>query len=163
MERPFRVQPSGASSALLVGGIGLFGLLAFSLTLQPPYDAGADALQRALGWARAGLLTAGAATFLIGLAVSLRSDDFPLPRRSPFILPPRRRSPAAFTLVALGGTPDDARAIADANDAAEAIRLLWEWSEMHPDEHVVVFNADAEPVAFKRPAWVPSPMQRGAA
>jgi hypothetical protein len=157
VERPFRARPSGTSSALLAGGVGLFGLLALSLALQPPYDAGADGLQKLLEWARAGLLTAGAATFLIALAVSLRSDEFPLPRRSPFVLPPQRpRGTAAFTLVALGGTPDDTRAIADADDAAEAVRLLWEWSDKHPDEHVLVFNAEAEPVAFKRPAWLPS-------
>ncbi len=164
MERPFRSRPSGASSALLAGGIGLFGLLAYSLTLQAPYDAGADTLQRTIGWARAGLLTAGAATFLVGLAVSLRGDDSPLPRWTSFGMPAERsRGEAAFTVVALGGTPDDTRAIADAEDAEEAIALLWQWSDMYPDEHVVVFDADAEPVAFKRPASPRSSIRRGAA
>jgi hypothetical protein len=164
MERPFRTRPSGASSALLAGGIGVFGLLAYSLTLQAPYDAGADALQRTLGWARAGLLTAGAATFLVGLAVSLRNEEAPLPRWASFGAPgTRSRADAAFTVVALGGTPDDTRAIADAKDAAEAVALLWQWSEMYPDEHVVLFGADAEPVAFKRPASPQTEFRRGAA
>ncbi|MGD9893477.1 MAG: hypothetical protein AB7R89_26200 [Dehalococcoidia bacterium] len=164
MERPFRTRPSGASSALLAGGIGVFALLAYSLTLQAPYDAGADTLQRTLGWARAGLLTAGAATFLIGLAVSLRSDDAPLARWASFGRSGvRTLDSAAFTVVALGDTPDDARAIADAGSAEEAIALLWQWSDRYPDEHVVVFDADAEPMAFKRPVYPSSAMRQGAA
>jgi hypothetical protein len=164
MERPFRTRPSGASSALLAGGIGVFALLAYSLTLQAPYDAGADTLQRTLGWARAGLLTAGAATFLIGLAVSLRPDDASHSRWSIFGgSGARTTSVAPFTVVALGDTPDDARAIADARDADEAIALLWQWSNMYPDEHVVVFDADAELMAFKRPVFPPTEMRQGAA
>ena len=164
MERPFRVRPSRGSSALLAGGIGVFALLAYSLTLQAPYEAGADALQQTLGWARAGLLTAGAAAFLVGLAVSFRGDVTPLHRWTPFGgFAARVPSDAAFTVVALGDTPDDARAIADAGDAEEAIAILWRWSDMHPDEHVVVFDAEAEPMAFKRPAVPPAEIRRGAA
>jgi hypothetical protein len=76
---------------------------------------------------------------------------------------PAKPPPTAFTLVALGRTPDDTRAIADAATASEAIRLLWDWAEAHPDEHIVIFNPDAEPVAFKRPAYGDQDWRRGAA
>ncbi|MGH2600767.1 MAG: hypothetical protein ACRDJ9_15450, partial [Dehalococcoidia bacterium] len=149
MERPLRHRPLIGSSILIAGIVGLFGLLAFSLLIQPPSDAGADSLQQMLGWARAGLFTAGAIAFLVGLAISLRGPGAPPERRSSLPVEPEpRRQPAAFTLVALGATPADTRAIADATSADEAIRLLWEWSEEHPEERVVLFNADAEPVAF---------------
>jgi hypothetical protein len=161
MERPTIPRPSGASSTLLGVTAGFLGLLALSLTFQPPYHPEADSVERLMGWLRAGLLTAGAAAFLLGLIFAMRNGDSPIPyRRSVVPMPPRPRRSAAFTLVALGGTPDDTRAIADAADAAEAVRVLWEWSDLHPDEHVVVFNAEAEAVAFKRPVWTGSTMRR---
>ncbi len=164
MQRIQRIRPAVLPSMAIAGTISVLGLLALSLLVQPPHDAGADSLQRMLGWARASLFSAGALVFLLGLIVALRSGG------APDVAPPgpRRFSatrplPVAFTLVALGRTPDDTRAIVDAASAAEAIRILWEWSEEYPDEHVVIYDRDGEPIAFKRPLWSARAAGRGAA
>ncbi len=161
MERISRLRPVLGPSAVIVLMAGILGLVLISLMIQPPYGAQADSTQRMLGWVRAGLFTVGALAFITGLVIALRGNGRPEAvaiHREP---PPPKPLPAAFTIVALGRTPDDTRAIADATTALEAIRLLWDWAEAHPDEHIVIFKADAEPVAFKRPAY--SGIRRGAA
>ena len=163
MQRIPRRRPALGPSAVIVLTAAVLGLVLFSLAVQPPYDPGADATQRALGWVRAGLFTVGAFAFVAGLIIALRGGGRSAPvalRREPA---PPKPLPAAFTLVALGRTPDDTRAIADAPTALEAIRRLWDWAEAHPDEHIVIYNPDAEPVAFKRPAHVRRGLRRGAA
>ena len=164
MERIVRLRPAVAPSLAILAALGLAGLLTLSLAIQPPHDAGADPLQRTLGWARAALFTAGALAFLIGLVVSMRGGGSPqepgLLSRTP-ATPQARR--AAFTVVAFGRTPEDTRAIADAQDGAEALRLLRAWSEEYPDETIVVFDADAEPIVFKRSVRGAHLARRGAA
>ena len=161
MERIWRLRPVLGPSAVVVLTAAVLGLVLFSLMAQPPYEPGADATQRMLGWLRAGLFTAGALAFIAGLVIALRGNDRPAPVAIRFDPAPAKPLAAVFTVVALGRTPDDTRAIADAATAEEAIRLLWDWAAAHPDEHIVIFNADAEPVAFKRP--VDSIFRRGAA
>ncbi len=164
MQRIPRIRPAVMPSVAILLTVGLLGLLALSLTVQPPHDAGADSLQQMLGWARASLFTAGALAFLIGLVIALRSSRSPDAATRDTRPPTTSRPlPAPFTLVALGRTPDDARAITDTADAAEAIRILWQWSEEYPDEHVVIFDRQGEPVAFKRPLWSARSVRRGAA
>jgi hypothetical protein len=163
MERLSRLRPVLGPSLVVVLTAGMLGLVLVSLAVQPPYDAGADSTQRMLGWARAGLFTAGALAFAGGLALALRGGSPPAPvalRREPR---PPKPLPAAFTLVALGRTSEDTRAIADTATAVDAIRLLWQWADTHPDEHIVVFNPDAEPIAFKRPLRARGLLRRGAA
>ena len=164
MQRIQRIRPALMPSMAIAATISVLGLLALSLLVQPPYDAGADGLQRMLGWVRAALFSAGALAFLVGLIVSLRSGDSPEvaptgPRQSAGARP----LAAAFTLVALGRTPDDTRAIMDVPNAVEAIRILWQWSDEHPEEHVVIYDRDGEPVAFRRPPWTAQAARRGAA
>ena len=164
MQRIQRLRPALMPSMAIAVTISVLGLLALSLLVQPPYDAGAGTLQRMLGWARAALFSAGALAFLVGLIVSLRSGDPPdVAPSGPRQFTGARPLPTAFTLVALGRTPDDTRAIMDAPDAVEAIRILWQWSDEHPEEHVVIYDRDGEPVAFKRPLWSARAAGRGAA
>jgi hypothetical protein len=153
MIRITRLRPAIAPTAVaLVVGVGMAGLIAASFVVQRPYEVGADGAQQVLGWARAGLFTAGAVAFATGLAMALRGvrDELPPSVWTAPATPPRVL-PASFTLVALGRSPEDTRAIADADTAAEAIRILREWSEDYPSERIVIFNADAEPIAVKRP------------
>ena len=164
MQRIQRIRPALMPSMAIAATISVLGLLALSLLVQPPYDAGADTLQRMLGWARAALFSAGALAFLVGLIASLRcGDSAGVAPTGPRQSAGARPLPAAFTLVALGRTPDDTRAIMDAPDAVEAIRILWQWSDEHPEEHVVIYDRDGEPVAFKRPLWSARAAGRGAA
>jgi hypothetical protein len=154
MQRMSKLRPAFGPSAVIVITAAVLGLVLFSLSVQPPYDDGADATQRMLGWVRAGLFTLGALAFVAGLVIALRGTGQPAAAiqqepRAPKPLP------AAFTLVALGRTPDDARAITDVASAGEAVQLLWAWTETYPDEHVVIFNEHAEPVAFRRPTVSP--------
>lgn len=156
MQRIVRLRPAIAPSLALAAIFGVLGLIVLSFVFQPPYEAGADSTQRLLGWARAGLFTSGAIAFVVGLALAVRAS----PERRPAAIAPRampqppRSLPAVFTLVALGRTADDTRAIADAATPAEAVRLLREWSDTYPGEHIVIFDSDAEPVAFKRPTRI---------
>ena len=152
MQRVSRPRVSLVSSAVAVAGVTLAGLLALSMAVQPPREAGADTLEQLLGWLRAGMLTLGAIAFLAAIGVSFCSP--PTAEPADVIATPRtrRQSPAAFTLVALDGTPDDTRAITDASTAEEAVDLLWQWADEHPTEHVVVYDLKGEPIAFKRPA-----------
>lgn len=164
MHRIQRIRPVVAPSLAILATLALLALLALSLAVQPPHVAGADRAERVLGWARASLFTAGALAFLVGLIVSARAGSSSAEERTPVVhLPAQHPLPVAFTLVALGGSPEDTRAIADAPDGAAAIRILWEWSEAYPAEHVVIFNAEGEPIAFRRPARVSWLARRGAA
>jgi hypothetical protein len=163
MERISRLRPALGPTAAIVLTAGILGLILFSLMAQPPYDPEADAAERTLGWVRAGLFTAGALAFVAGLVIALRGGSRPETAAIGREASPAKLPPTAFTLVALGRTPDDTRAIADAATASEAIRLLWDWAEAHPDEHIVIFSPDAEPVAFKRPAYGDQDLHRGAA
>jgi hypothetical protein len=97
------------------------------------------------------LFTVGALAFVAGLVIALRGSGQPAAPPLRQESRPPNPSSATFTLVALGRTPDDARAISDAGSAREAVRLMWAWAESYPDEYVVVFNTHAEPIAFKRP------------
>ena len=160
--RPRAAAPSFAIAA----AIALLLLIILSVALQPPRGDG-DTLQQALGWARAAFFSAAACAFVLGLAVFLRSSNDPVrpvhpPARSPY-LRSRPEPRGTFTLVALGGTPDDTRAIADVADARAAVALLRQWAREHPDEHIVIFDPDGEPVAFHRPAAVGRARRRGAA
>lgn len=150
MDRVLRFPQSLLSSAVIVAAIALAGLLLIALLIQPPAAASGGSLERMLGWARAGMLTAGAIALLAALGAGLRGERAATAGQQVPVI--RSAAPSAFTLVALGRTPDDARAITDADDALSAVTLLWRWSDEHPDEQVVVFAPDGEPLAFKRAA-----------
>jgi hypothetical protein len=150
MDRVLRLPRSLASSAVIVAAAALAGLFVIALLLQPPAAESSSSLERLLGWARAGMLTAGAIALLAALGAGLRGDRAAMPAQPASLV--RSTARGAFTLIALGRTPDDTRAIADAEDAPSAVALLWRWSDEHPDEQVVVFAPDGEPVAFRRSA-----------
>ena len=164
MERIVRLRPVLGPSLVVVVTAVLLALVLASLAMQPPYDAGADSTQRMLGWLRAGLFTAGALAFTVGLALAFRGGGgTPVAHQPhPPAAPPRPLA-AEYTLVALGQSPEDTRAIADAATATEAVRLLREWAADCPGEHIVVFDSDAEPIAFVRPARPARRARRGAA
>jgi hypothetical protein len=134
---------------VIVAAAALAGLLVIALVLQPPATDGGGSIERLLGWARAGMLTAGAIALLAALGAGLSGDHTATSPPSATLI--RSTAYGAFTLVALGRTPDDTRAIADAPDAPSAVALLWRWSAEHPDEQVVIFAPDGGPVAFRRP------------
>lgn len=156
MDRVLRLPQSLASSAVVFAAAALAGLLLAALVVQPPAAVHGGSLDRLLGWARVGMLTAGAVTLLVALGAGLRGERPTPPVQPARVL--RSAMPGAFTLVALGRTPDDTRAIADAADAPSAIDLLWRWSDEHPDEQVVIFTPDGEPVALKRALMSDEPL-----
>ena len=153
MQRTGRVCGAPRPSLAATAAIPLF-LIVFSMIVQPPRVEEADALQRALGWLRTGLFTGGAVAFIAALFALLRGEgrlavSTGAGERS---VGSRRPAAGSFTLVALGGTPDDTRVITDTADAEGAVRVLRQWATTHPEELVLIFAPDGEPIAFRRPA-----------
>lgn len=153
MQRGGRLQAAATPSLIAACASAIALLIALSMAVQPPGSGRVDTVEQALAWARAALFTAGAVTFVVALLALVRGGPA-LPERTPERrrAVTRRRTGTGYTLVALGSTPDDTRAITDAVDAGEAVSILGAWSAAHPDEHVIIFAADGEPVAFRRPA-----------
>lgn len=136
----------------LVGIGAVLLLLALSVVLQPPRAGGAGALELALAWGQAILFSAGSLAFLLALVVPSRAG---VRARQTWLLPaaaPTSRVDVPFTLVALGVTAEDTRGIQDAADPEQAVVLLWQWSEEHPDERLVIFGPDGAVLAFRRPS-----------
>jgi hypothetical protein len=157
MQRTARVHLNGqtyATPLVAIGvALGLLLLVALSIVLQPPRPEGSDGVHRTLAWARAILFSGGALAFLVALLAVLRGVPLtwtPRVSRAPAASVRRRRD--GFTLVASGGALDDARAIADAGDAGDAVQLLDQGRAAHPEEQIVIFAADGEPLAYRRPA-----------
>jgi hypothetical protein len=152
------VQRSGRIHAVVTPSLAIaistafIGLVVLSIALQPPGGGRIETLEQALAWARAAVFSIGAAAFLVAL-ITLARGSAPAQRAVQSALPSavRRLSAGGFTLVALGRAPDDTRAITDAADAGEAVRIMREWIAAHPDEHVLVFAPDGEAIAFHRP------------
>jgi hypothetical protein len=125
--------------------------VALSIVIEPPQPEGTGELLQALAWMRAALFSAGVLAFVVALIQFVRGSGAPAMDSIPAKIAaekPRRRP--AFTVLALGHSAEDVRAIADARDARQAMATLASWSEMHPSESVVIFAPDGEPLAFRR-------------
>lgn len=133
----------------------LASAVALSLAVQPPSVANSSQTETLLAWLRAGCLSAGVIVLIVGLVSVLRRDTKPSSAHvwSDVDGPEKASAPprTAYTLVALGDSPDDARAIHDTVSAAVAVGTMRTWIDEHPDERVVVFSPDGEPMAFYRP------------
>ncbi len=152
MQRSGRIQAAATPSLVVAAMVAFIGLVVLSIALQPPGGGRIETLEQALAWARAAVFSIGAVTFLVALIALTRggtpaqATTWSAPRMAA-----RRPAPGEFTLVALGSAPDDTRAITDAADAGDAIRILRRWTAAHPDEHVLVFSPGGEAIAFRRP------------
>ncbi len=165
----------------VVTAASLLLLVALSIALQPPATAGMDAVARTLAWARAALFSAGAAAFLVGMVSfaragsfgagegerggvaapdrpSPRQDEMPESRAEALGATPRQTNPTPtaengprFTLIALGATTGEVRAIADFDDATHMLQALRDWREQHPDEEFRIYTGAGVQVARRRP------------
>ena len=162
MQPPFK-QPAALPSYAIATASALLLFVLLSIVMQPPSVRGTGAVQQALAWLRAVFFSAGLAAFVLALLAWLRRDAGSHEALASAAAAAAARQPGdRFTLVALGGAPDDTRAIRDAPDAASAVELLWQWAAAHPQEHVVIFAAGGEPIAFRRPTAARA-QQQGAA
>jgi hypothetical protein len=164
MQRTQALPRPMVSPAVAVATALFLVLVAGSVVVQPPRAGGSDPLLAGLAWVQAVFFSAGLLTFVVAL-LSIARGGFGGRLHGDSGRAGGR--PAAtgtgFTLIAIGGTPDDMRAITDAGDAAAAVAIMAEWSSAHPGEHIVVFGADGEPVAFRRPSAFAGVAVRGAA
>ena len=152
MQRTLRHPATPLPSFAVATAAALLLFVLLSVVMQPPSARGTDTLQQALAWLRAVFFSAGLTAFVLALLAWLRRDVGPAGTgATPAAAATARQAGDRFTLVALGGAPDDTRAISDTPDAASAVDLLWQWAAAHPQEHVVIFSAGGEPVAFRRP------------
>ena len=152
MQRSGRIHAIATPSLAVAAVTAFIGLVVLSIALQPPGGGRIETLEQALAWARAAVFSIGAVTFLVAL-IALARGATPTQRSVQSALPTtvRRLSAGGFTLVALGSAPDDTRAITDAANAGDAVRIIRAWTSLHPDEHVLVFAPDGEAIAFHRP------------
>src|SRR5688572_10674607 len=108
MQRTVRIQALTMPSVAIGVALLLLALVAISILLQPPRAEGTDELQRTLAWARATLFSAGAVAFIVALAAFMRGGPAAILVGGAVMeaaTTPDAR--ASFTLVALGGAPDD--------------------------------------------------------
>jgi hypothetical protein len=168
-----RPRAAAMTPALAVAAAAaLLLLVALSIALQPPNTADADAVARALAWARALLFAAGTFAFLLGTVAFARTgtardeqpDEAEDDVEGMVVVPPptsvveRREEerPMRFTLIALGSSDDDARAIVDFGDAAALLTAMRAWRWQFPDEELLVFGPDGAQIARRSAAPQPS-------
>lgn len=144
----------------------LLMVVALSIMLPVASSPSQDGLRRAAGLMRGALFIGGVALYALGAVSFLRHGEVGVAGAGAGEAPAAPHRPPGYTVVALGGAPDDTRAIADAADAAAAVLLMHGWRVTHPDERIIIFAPDGEPLAFRRPArpaWTSRAPGRGAA
>src|SRR5262249_23004609 len=130
---------------------GLLLAVALSIVIEPPRPEGTGELLHALAWMRAALFSAGALAFVVALIQFVRAPRAQtIESTTAAIRAERPHRRPAFTVLAVGDSAEDVRAIADARDARRAVATLASWSYTHPHESVIIFAPSGEPLAFRR-------------